>query len=800
MRARAGLAADQEAVRAYLLAAVPGLDHDGAARLLERAAAAGAGSVRQIAAHLAGHPDPLRTHRQDIPPGLIRLAWRLHADGHDWVIPPRCAGCGKITAALNSLSPAGRICVTCKARARRTQCGRCGRTAAPAARRSDGLICGTCYDREPSRLQPCGQCGQPARIAGRASDGTPLCPRCQPRPRYACHSCGRARPAAALTREGPVCHGCYRSPKRPCGGCRQVRPVKKRAGPGSPDLCSACYRGPVAECSVCSRARPCSYATGTPVCPNCAPRPLHLCCRCAKQRPVKALWPIGPVCAPCYSHIRCHPARCYVCGTEQPLIAWSRSGELICGPCAGLAVDYGCRRCGATGSELNQGRCARCTLHDRLTTLASDTANRPGGHQVKALCQALARAGHPDTVLRWLSYGHSAALLAQLLDDSESLTHQHLDALPLSKAVHYVRDVLVCAGVLPSRDEHLERITPWLDQLLATRSPGHARLIQPYAHWFLIHRARRKNHGALTSPTTAGSIRTRIAAAVALLDWLSDHQIDPDALTQDQLDRWLLAHPGRHTPIQSFIKWSTRHKITHGLTVKSRPATTAADFLNDGEHARQLRTCLNDTSMPLDLRVAGTLVLVYGLTLSRIAYLTLEDVTHFDGQTWLHHHGYRLPLPPRLAALIRQLASLPAPDTTLTRLAGPPRWLFPGNDPTRPASYAYLCAGLIRHGITTHAARNTAVGTLAAELPAPVLASITGLNINTATRWARNTGRDWTQFLATRAQQQNETADDDPADVRAGASRDLAGDSSQARYGDDATKQPPGEANTSAVR
>jgi hypothetical protein len=157
--------------------------------------------------------------------------------------------------------------------------------------------------------------------------------------------------------------------------------------------------------------------------------------------------------------------------------------------------------------------------------------------------------------------------------------------------------------------------------------------------------------------------------------------------------------------------------------------------------------------MPLDLRVAGALVLVYGLTLSRIAYLTRDDITHSDGQSWLRHHGHQLLLPPRLAALIRQLSSQPAPATTLTRLAGPPRWLFPGNDPTRPASHAHLCTGLSRHGITAHAARNTAVGTLAAELPAPVLASITGLNINTATSWTRSTGRDWTEYLAARTPQ-----------------------------------------------
>jgi hypothetical protein len=57
-------------------------------------------------------------------------------------------------------------------------------------------------------------------------------------------------------------------------------------------------------------------------------------------------------------------------------------------------------------------------------------------------------------------------------------------------------------------------------------------------------------------------------------------------------------------------------------------------------------------------------------------------------------------------------------------------------------------------------ARNTAVGTLAAELPAPILASITGLNINTATSWTRGAGRDWTEYLAARTPHQDRTATD----------------------------------------
>ena len=228
--------------------------------------------------------------------------------------------------------------------------------------------------------------------------------------------------------------------------------MKKRAGPGSPDLCSACYRGPAAVCSVCSRTRPCSYATGQPVCPGGAPMPVQACCRCAKQRPVKARWPIGPVCAPCYGYIRSHPASCHACGTAQPLIARASSGELICGPCAGLAVDYGCRRCGAACFLLSYGRCASCVLDDRFTELTDAARNRPGGEQISVLAQALARAGHPATVLRragLVLYGHCAWRVHRLLEHDGPLTHQHLDALPPSKAVHYVRDVLVGAASCP---------------------------------------------------------------------------------------------------------------------------------------------------------------------------------------------------------------------------------------------------------------------------------------------------------------------------------------------------------------
>jgi hypothetical protein len=39
---------------------------------------------------------------------------------------------------------------------------------------------------------------------------------------------------------------------------------------------------------------------------------------------------------------------------------------------------------------------------------------------------------------------------------------------------------------------------------------------------------------------------------------------------------------------------------------------------------------------------------------------------------------------------------------------------------------------------------------LAADLPAPILADLLGLNIQTATVWARHAGTDWTAYLSAR--------------------------------------------------
>jgi hypothetical protein len=160
----------------------------------------------------------------------------------------------------------------------------------------------------------------------------------------------------------------------------------------------------------------------------------------------------------------------------------------------------------------------------------------------------------------------------------------------------------------------------------------------------------------------------------------------------------------------------------------------------------------------LDLRIGGALVLLFGMLVSRITQLTKDDVIE-DGQaTCLSVDGHRLMLPPRLAHLVRQLSDQDEPRWTLGRLGTPVPWLFPGQSPARPAVDILFGVRLHRYGIDAHAGRNTARLALAAELPASVLADLTGISISTAERWSQWAKRDWAVYVAERSASSRNTA------------------------------------------
>jgi hypothetical protein len=159
-----------------------------------------------------------------------------------------------------------------------------------------------------------------------------------------------------------------------------------------------------------------------------------------------------------------------------------------------------------------------------------------------------------------------------------------------------------------------------------------------------------------------------------------------------------------------------------------------------------LSRCLRDPGIPLDVRAAGALLLLYGQFVSRLTRLTAADIEQHGPDTCLRLDTIPVLLPPRLAALVRaQLDAAPAHPRTPG-----PRPLFPGRSIARPVAPQTLTRRLRQHGIEPRQARNTALAAWASDLPPAVLASLLGVHIQTAVNWASRTRRDWTAYLAER--------------------------------------------------
>lgn len=75
------------------------------------------------------------------------------------------------------------------------------------------------------------------------------------------------------------------------------------------------------------------------------------------------------------------------------------------------------------------------------------------------------------------------------------------------------------------------------------------------------------------------------------------------------------------------------------------------------------------------------------------------------------------PAPPRLAALLTQLAAAPVRQPCLHGDGTGPNWLFPGLVPGRPISATGFSRKLLEHGIDSRPARDAAIIALVDAIP-----------------------------------------------------------------------------------
>jgi hypothetical protein len=275
--------------------------------------------------------------------------------------------------------------------------------------------------------------------------------------------------------------------------------------------------------------------------------------------------------------------------------------------------------------------------------------------QLQPLAGAITQTATPFKTTQWIKQSPAAQLLARLAAGEQPISHALLDELPPSRTLHYLRQIMVQTGVLPARHEDLDRLPSWLEHHLAGKPTGHASLVRPFLHWFLLRRARTRA-AVRRFPASAGrDLRRRILVALDLLAWIDQQNLTLGELRQDHIDRWLEAGGSQtRNLIRYFLKWTAERGLTRKLTVPGIPRQEPADLLGDDERWQLLQKCLTHAAMPADVRAAGALTLLFALPSERIRHLTADQITVKDQHTYLaagrHPICSSRPISRRLAA------------------------------------------------------------------------------------------------------------------------------------------------------
>lgn len=744
----------RQAAAGLLAQRVAGLDEPAALAVLQRARAWHSQAIYELHDHLAAEPDALTSGASACPLSLVRVIHLLIDAGHSGLVAPRCVRCGRARRDMPAVRERGRICLPCYRQATKAACARCGRRTRACHRRDEGLICRSCRDAEPAARGVCPACGR-ERPLRRGRGGSVHCDSCAPRPAYTCAGCGTVAPASAITSGGPLCRRCHQKfSARPCGRCGKVRQVEVKATDEHPDLCASCRPRTMGTCAGCGRH---TYINrrdrghGDPICQACQPKIERECALCGRSSYAQAFWPVGPVCRDCYGRARQNPARCNRCGQVRVLTGADPERGPICGRCAGAKADYLCRRCGQGGRLYSDGMCDRCVLDQRVDDLLG--VGGAVADQLAPLGATLKRAQRADASLVWLRTSPTARLLGKLAAGGAAISHELLDGLTQDQALHSLRHLLVRAGVLPERAEYLERIGPWLAELLKAAPTAHAMLVRPYCRWFLLHRARRRAATRGLSPAASYHLRGHIRTVLAFLAWLDEHGRDLATAEQSDIDAWLVeGAPSQRYGIRQFLTWASRHGLAVAPTTPAdKPGRLSIQPLDDQSLWEQLHRCLHDDQLPLDMRVAGALVLLYGIQPGRLVKLTTDDVTCQDQGVQLRAGRKPILLSQPVGNLVRQLAESPN-ELSNVPYAGEdrPRFLFPGKATSGYMRASAMRNRLLRYGIAPGPGRDTALLALAEDLPAPIVADLLGLKHETAIRWAGHSARDWADYLAAR--------------------------------------------------
>lgn len=471
------------------------------------------------------------------------------------------------------------------------------------------------------------------------------------------------------------------------------------------------------------------------------------CARCGECYPVAARWPEGGICGYCYRAARRTSGTCAMCGHKGVLPGADGSGRPTCRTCSGIDVPVECRRCGAEDDLYRKDTCWRCALADDVTALL---ANADGviTHSLRPVAKALSEMPRANSGITWLRNPKARSLLRSLATGEIELSHAGLDAQPASRTVEYVRDLLVEHGALEGRDRHIATYLRWLDTCLARIDDEEPRrLIETFARWHQLRRLRDEATKGGVKPATFLRAKQSTTVALDFLEWLARRGRTLGGLTQRDLDAWFAGGPTTRVHAKPFIYWAVRTRRIRGIEVPgAQPRSHPA--IGQEERLQALRRLLTDDSVELRVRIAGSLILLFGQPAQRVAQLQTNQVGLDEEAVRIRVAADWLDVPEPFATSLRSY--LPERPNMATAANADSVWLFPGAMPGQPLSPNSLVAELRARGVPVLAARTGTWQQLVRQGPPSVLAQALGISPKTAMKHAERAGADWLRYAALR--------------------------------------------------
>ncbi|MFI8776540.1 hypothetical protein ACIGH6_05550 [Brachybacterium paraconglomeratum] len=329
-----------------------------------------------------------------------------------------------------------------------------------------------------------------------------------------------------------------------------------------------------------------------------------------------------------------------------------------------------------------------------------------------------------------------------------AISHDTLNALPLSPRVRYLRRMLISAGTLPAVDVELIDFEIKATAFIAGLPDEHAAVLKQYFNWEILRKLRQRATHRPVTASTANSRYSELRKIAQLLAWLDDHGLSLPTLNQVAIDRFFAQHD-RQSGYGTFLNWAVRHHLTAPVAVPGRKPSRPDASMPDQVMWSKIELLLKDSSIPLSSRIIGLLILVFAQRLSDCVRLRRSDVVDDDGTLSIAFGKTPIALPESITSLLRR--HLDESQAERPYVGGESEWLFAGTMPQHHTSEANVALHLSSRGIRIRDVQRARIDQLVQQVPASVVADVLGINIATALRHAANTNATWGAYPELRA-------------------------------------------------